>query len=152
MKTRRQFQFTLISLLLLMPPLAVLFTWIRPFFVELPLWMPYSKRALDQKLKAGRLVLVYFDATWDITSITNRKNELQTHRVEFALRRSLIVSMIADSTNGFDEAEVRRVSGSTMLPLLVIYSPNSSVPPKWISGHVTENSVIQLIKQMVAVS
>ena len=147
---RRKFQFRLLYLLLLFIPVGWISLRNRAFFVDWPLWTPFSIQALEKSRSQGRTVIVYYRDDWWIGFERLQEKELETRRVERELRRFSIVSMLAHRSLESPEicSEMIRVAGSKNLPLVVVYPADKSRAPIVLRGNITEQKVLEAIVQV----
>jgi len=136
-------------MLLLMIPLAVGFVWLHNYLDNRPInWVTYSTAELDRNLDKGRTVLVNFRAAWTISCVTHEPLALETPNVRRWIRFHDLIAMRADYTNGSPEIKAALQSiGQDAIPVVAVYPAASPDDPIVLSGMITEEMVLDALKQ-----
>ena len=98
----------------------------------------FSKPKLDRLLANGKSVLVHFHADWDVISKFNETKALNTEHVISTLEERGIVSLKADMTDKFPEAEqeLKAIGNTAMaVPFYALYRPGEE--PHVFGGNFT---------------
>lgn len=112
-------------------------------------WRAHSKEALAQARREDRIIMVYFDADWDMNGKLNLKNALNTAEVLKFVEEHNVVALVADWTEGNREvSDAIKSHGFGSIPLLVIYSPDSDEPVR-IPDLLTESQVLDALQSAV---
>ena len=123
-----RYQFSIASLLALILIATFATIWIRPYFLPPLQWQEFSSAELRTQRDLGKTVIVYFrDDWWD--GFDQLQTELLDSQSMSAIRKHNGVLMVASNTlnNNDAEIELKRVSGSNIIPTVVVYCPKKSV-------------------------
>jgi thiol:disulfide interchange protein len=138
-------------MLLLIFPIGIAFEWLRNYLDNRPIeWVTCSANALDENLRAGRMVMINFTATWDVNT---RMHEvaLETPAVRRRIRALDIVPLRADYTDGSPEIEdALKALGQRVIGVVAIYRPQSPEKPLVLSvmdGWMTEQAVLDALER-----
>jgi thiol:disulfide interchange protein len=98
------------------------------------LWKPFNSREIASLIAAREPVFVDFTAAWCITCQVNKKNVLETERVEEAFKKHGVHLFRADWTS--QDEEITRALQELQrqgVPVNVLYSPDAYIFPALLS-------------------
>ncbi len=130
---------------------TVAFTFLSPVDSVIE-WVPFSKSRLTELRREGSPVMVDFSAEWCLTCKYNLAFAIETPQVKSALKKSNIIPMLADWTDGSPEIKAMLESiNSKSIPVLAFFPPatkeNETSAPIILRDLVTESQVLDAIKQ-----
>lgn len=142
-------QFHLGILLLAFIPFALTALLVRPYLSPPLDWSEFTLDDLQRHQSNNEMVIVYFRDDW-MMGFNRIQRTLQSRQVEYQLRASGIVPMIANRTleNTESLGELTRVSGSTNLPIVAIYPRNPDMQPVVLGGEIEKQAVLDAISQI----
>jgi thiol:disulfide interchange protein DsbD len=113
-------------------------------------WEPFSTKALEAHLRAGKPVFLDFTAEWCLTCKVNERTVLRDQAVVERFRSSGIVAMKADWTNRNPEI-TRLLSrfGRSGVPLYVVFHAGDAVSPAVLPEVITTGIVLDALTQAV---
>jgi len=143
-------RFRLSTILLLMIPLAVLSFCLSLAQSDRPIkWVDYSKANLTRSLEENHPVMIYFSADWDLTSVYNEKDSIDTWWVRHLLRKNRVVTMRADMTNRKpDVVDELESIGRQTVPVIAIYTPGAGSSPSILDGLMTEEQLCDALRNI----
>lgn len=123
--------------------------WLRDYIHNRPIsWVPYSATELERNLREGHVVLVNFHADWDLTSLHNERNALETQKVREFIRSHGVVAMSADFTDESPEVEAGlKAIDRRSIPWIAIHSPASKHDPILLGDDQTEKNVLAALQR-----
>ncbi|HEY5705385.1 MAG TPA: thioredoxin family protein [Terrimicrobiaceae bacterium] len=111
-------------------------------------WKPFSQKALDDLLKAGKPVFVDFTADWCISCKFNERTAIDVPAVREAFARDGIVPMKADWTNANPEITAAlKKFGRVGVPFYVLYPSGKSDQPIILPEILTVNIVLDALSK-----
>lgn len=107
-------------------------------------WQPFSKKARDEALASGKIVLIKFTADWDLESAKVDSAFANSPELRSLIRRHAIVTIEADYTAQTRQIanELIRLSGGETVPWVAIYTPNNPDAPSFLDYVVKEDDVL----------
>jgi thiol:disulfide interchange protein/DsbC/DsbD-like thiol-disulfide interchange protein len=111
-------------------------------------WKPFSQKALDDLLKAGKPVFVDFTADWCISCKFNERTAIDVPAVQEAFAKDGVVPMKADWTNANPEITAAlKKFGRVGVPFYVLYPRGGAGEPIILPEILTENIVLEALSR-----
>jgi thiol:disulfide interchange protein len=111
-------------------------------------WQPFSTKALEELLRAGKPVFLDFTADWCISCKFNERTAIEVPAVREAFEKDGIVPMKADWTNANPEITAAlKKFGRVGVPFYVLYPSGRSGEPIILPEILTENIVLEALSR-----
>ena len=147
-ESSRQFlRFRLVTLLLVIIPVAFTSLWIGELLDKRPIeWIAFSKSVLKDHVKHNQPVLVYFGAEWDLNSKFVETNSFETRRIRRIINSRGIIAMKADVTEWTQETlDILNSIDEHSTPVVAIYTTKPNSQPIVLSGLFSEPELFDAI-------
>jgi thiol:disulfide interchange protein DsbD len=111
-------------------------------------WQPFSTKALEELLGAGKPVFLDFTADWCISCKFNERTAIEVPAVREAFEKDGIVPMKADWTNANPEITAAlKKFGRVGVPFYVLYPRGRSGEPIILPEILTENILLEALSR-----
>jgi thiol:disulfide interchange protein/DsbC/DsbD-like thiol-disulfide interchange protein len=111
-------------------------------------WKPFSQKALDDLLAAGKAVFLDFTADWCISCKFNERTAIDVPAVREAFSKDGIVAMKADWTNANPEITAAlKKFGRVGVPFYVLYPAGRSSQPIILPEILTQSIVLEALSK-----
>jgi thiol:disulfide interchange protein len=109
----------------------------------------WSQEQLQSLRNAGQPVFVDVTADWCISCIANEQAVLFSDEITAAFKASGVTYMVADWTNyDADIAAFLKLHGRNGIPFYILYSGDSSTPPRILPQILTRSMVLEAISEV----
>ena len=109
-------------------------------------WREYSPELLAEAKESGQPILLNFDANWDLTSVVNRGQALETPSVRRLIYEYDVIPIQVDCTHFDEEIDARRKSYGAFVPSIVIHPAGPANGPLILKGLQSETKVARVLR------